>query len=229
MALLLNIDTATSYGAVALSEEGEVICAIENFNQKDHASFLHISIEKLLQSSGKTLSQTSGIVVTLGPGSYTGLRVGLSAAKGLCYALQKPLIGVNTLQAIALAAAQTPLPYTEKPVLFAPMIDARRMEVFTALFDSNNCLFSPPVAEIIDDNFLAVERDNYFIVAAGDGSKKLPATFTNKDFNISSVTHNISHIATIGQTHFENQLFEDVAYCEPFYLKPFFTTAFVKN
>ncbi|HUP13519.1 MAG TPA: tRNA (adenosine(37)-N6)-threonylcarbamoyltransferase complex dimerization subunit type 1 TsaB, partial [Niastella sp.] len=136
--LILNIDTATDQAIVSLSKEGSVIGTLENNAQKDHAAWIQLAINSLLQKHGSAMHQLQAIAVTAGPGSYTGLRVGMATAKGLCFALQIPLITINTLQVMAnaaidqflLKASQMPL-----PLCFCPMIDARRMEVFTAVYD----------------------------------------------------------------------------------------------
>ena len=229
MATLLNIDTATLNGAVAIASDGQVLNKLETYDQKDQAIFLHTAIEEVLHKSGMELPQIDAVVVTIGPGSYTGLRVGLSAAKGLCYALQKPLVAVNTLQATALAAIQQTQPLTNKPVLFVPMIDARRMEVFTAVYNSKNELHIPAAAVIIDPDFFANIRLDNFLVYAGDGSKKLLSSQVEGEYLISNSSHTIHQVAALGEKHYKNGIFENVAYCEPLYLKPFFSTGFVKK
>jgi tRNA threonylcarbamoyladenosine biosynthesis protein TsaB len=229
MALLLHIDTATSYGAVALSNEKNLLATAESKDQKEHATFLHPAIEAVLRNSGTSLSALDAVAVTIGPGSYTGLRVGLAAAKGLCYALQKPLIAVNTLQAMALASSEHPIIGNGKPLLYAPMIDARRMEVFTALYDGQLHTHTDAHALVIDEEVFSKEMNNFFIVFSGDGSKKLKGVLNSNDFVISDAVHTISHVAAIGYDRFLKQQFEDVAYCEPLYVKPFHTTSFVKK
>src|SRR5687767_1657626 len=129
MALILNIDTAMELASICLSDEKEVLSFSENRDQKDHAGWLQPAIKQVMDDAGFSLSELAAIAVTSGPGSYTGLRVGLSSAKGLCFALKLPLITVNTLEAMAQAVP------SEAAALRCPMIDARRMEVFTAIYD----------------------------------------------------------------------------------------------
>ncbi|MBA2250622.1 MAG: tRNA (adenosine(37)-N6)-threonylcarbamoyltransferase complex dimerization subunit type 1 TsaB, partial [Chitinophagaceae bacterium] len=132
MALILNIDTCTENAIVSLANNDVIIGTMNNSNQKDHASFLHTAIKNLLDKSGILISQLNAIAVTAGPGSYTGIRVGMAAAKGLAYALQIPLISLNTLEVIAMCSI---IQSENKDAFFCPMIDARRMEVFTAVYD----------------------------------------------------------------------------------------------
>lgn len=229
MGLLLHIDTATEYGAIAISEGDKVLYAVENNNQKEHASFLHPAINELLAACSIRPQQLDGISVVIGPGSYTGLRVGLSAAKGLCYALQKPLIAVNTLQAIALATQESVNVETTLPILYAPMIDARRMEVFTALYNNANVLHKEAEAVELSGEVFINELQKYFIVACGNGSKKFRNVHSCDNLLIYENLHQIRNVASIADSYFRKKVFENIAYCEPFYLKPFYTTAAVKN
>jgi tRNA threonylcarbamoyladenosine biosynthesis protein TsaB len=229
MALLLHIDTATSYGAVAISNDDDILYAVENSDQKEHAFFLHPAIQQVLERCKLEVKQLDAVSVTIGPGSYTGLRVALSAAKGICYTIQKPLIAVSTLQAIALATSQTVVIDTTLPILYAPMIDARRMEVFTALFTTQNEMYSQPQAMVLDENTYAEDIRGNFIVFSGDGAKKFSNVLSSNNILISNTTHTIGQVASIASRHFKNNTFENIAYCEPFYLKPFYMTGFVKK
>lgn len=230
MPFLLHIDTATEYGAVAISNNDTIIAFRENNDQKEHASFLHPAINAVVKDAGISIKELAAIAVTIGPGSYTGLRVGLTAAKGLCYALQKPLIAVSTLQAMALASIESTVGTNfVKPLLFAPMIDARRMEVYTSLYTSNAEIFSKPQALIINTETFAAEAINYNIIYSGNGSKKLQTVLPADNFFINEVIHSIKHVSIVAYTHFLNNTFENAAYCEPFYLKSFYSPNFVKK
>lgn len=230
MAFLLHIDTATEYGAVAVSHNDTIIAAQENSNQKEHASFVHPAIQAVIKTAGISITELDAIAVTIGPGSYTGLRVGLTAAKGLCYVLQKPLIAVNTLQAMALASIESSTHNNfVKPVLYAPMIDARRMEVYTGLYTNNTDTYNDTQALVIDEKIFAAEAEDYSIVFSGSGSKKLQTVLSADKIIVNDVVHSIRHVAIIAYKHFLNNAFEDVAYCEPFYLKSFYSPAFVKK
>ena len=171
MALILNIDTAFETASVAISRNGEVIAQKQSVTQKEHASFLQPAIKNLWDFSGIQLSEIDAVAVSNGPGSYTGLRVGLSSAKGICYALNKPLILVNTLYIIAFGLKK--IINEDSQTFFCPMIDARRMEVFTALYNYDLQLVRDFESIIVDENFLQREKQNNKIIAGGNGSFKL--------------------------------------------------------
>ena len=136
MSLILNIDTATEKAHVSLSNDAVILQSLYNESQKDHAGFLQPAILRLVKDAAVSLKNIDAVAVTAGPGSYTGLRVGMASAKGICYALQKPLIALNTLEVMAASALYHPGIHAANPVdLFCPMIDARRMEVYTALYN----------------------------------------------------------------------------------------------
>jgi len=218
MSLILNIDTSTEIAMVCLSENGFVITDRVNTNQKDHASFLHVAICELLKKQGLELKALSAIAVTEGPGSYTGLRVGLSTAKGLCYALDKPLILISSLEIIANDARNK---YKEANLLFCPMIDARRMEVFTGLYDHDLRILVKPSAKILDKDFLSNYLNDEKIVFSGNGSMKFQAIMGNKNaifFETNNLSFSISQIST---DRFNSSIFSDLAHSDPQYLKEF--------
>lgn len=229
MPLILNIETATNYASVCISNDSEVIAIEHNSNPKDHASFIQPAIKRLLLESNYLLSSVDAIAISAGPGSYTGLRVGLSTAKGLCYALNKPLILINTLQAMALASVENSkkdsiLYSTKQSVLYCPMIDARRMEVFTALYDESLNLVKPPAAVILDENSFSDELKHHIIIVSGSGSNKFK--ILNKHANIiySTCMSDASHLIFLAQQSYQAKKFSDLVYCEPFYLKAFHNT-----
>ena len=156
MALLLNIDTSLETACISISENGILLSELVNKDQKSHSSFLQPAIKEILQAVHKNVQQIDVVAVTEGPGSYTGLRVGMAAAKGICFALSKPLITINTLEALAATAIGALAP--DAQTLICPMIDARRMEVYTAIYDKELVVVSPPAAIILKANAL----DNYF-------------------------------------------------------------------
>src|SRR5665647_1745116 len=147
MALILNIDTATESAIISISEKDKIIDSVTNSNQKDHASFLQPAIKNLLQKADLSINKLNAIAVTAGPGSYTGLRVGMASAKGLCYALKIPLITINTLEVMALSSLKQ---IHDPSALYCPMIDARRMEVFTAVYDHHLTEIIKPCSMILD-------------------------------------------------------------------------------
>jgi tRNA threonylcarbamoyladenosine biosynthesis protein TsaB len=170
----------------------------------------------MLQRNDFTPNQLEGVAVSIGPGSYTGLRVGLAAAKGLCYALNIPLIAIDTLKVMALAVQD------EAKELICPMIDARRMEVFAAVYDKLLGEKMKAAALIIDESsfeFLLAENK---ILFCGNGSKKLQALLNNKNATFSNNSSNASHLASLAQIWFNKREFADLAYAEPLYIKEFY-------
>jgi len=218
MSLILNIDTSTEIAMVCLSENGIVFTDRVNTNQKDHASFLHVAICELLKKQGIELISLSAIAVTEGPGSYTGLRVGLSTAKGLCYALDKPLILISSLEVIANDARNN---YNESKYLFCPMIDARRMEVFTGLYDHDFRILVKPSATILDKDFLRNYLQENRIVFSGNGSMKFQNILDNKNAIFFETNNLSSSISQLSLVKFNSSIFSDLAHSDPQYLKDF--------
>jgi len=224
MPLLLHIDTATEHAGVCLSRDGIVIGIRENTTLQQHASFLQPAIRDISKETGISLHQLDAVCVTAGPGSYTGLRVGLSSAKGLCYALNKPLILLGTLEVMAYAsiragAAGNLLPNT----LFCPMIDARRMEVFTAAYDSRlQAVLAPGPMVLTTSSFDALAATHH-LVFSGSGSRKFQelAHFMLPSFP--NIQHHASDMIMLAEQAYAGRKFADLAYSEPFYMKEFFT------
>lgn len=226
MALILYIDTATETASVCLAKDGEILALQKNEQQKDHAAWLHVAIDKITADPETALSKTDAVAVTIGPGSYTGLRVGLAAAKGICYALQKPLITVNTLLAMANGAKNNNSKPGHKPIDFlCPMIDARRMEVFTALYTNNLEPVKEPVALILDQNSFAEELVSNRICFFGSGSRKFNALVKSPNARFNTVIYDATAMIGICEELFINKQFADLAYCEPLYLKEFHTVS----
>jgi tRNA threonylcarbamoyladenosine biosynthesis protein TsaB len=228
MALLLNIDTATENASVCLSEENEIISLLESTDQKNHAAFIQPAIANICRTTGYRLKDIDAVSVTAGPGSYTGLRVGLVSAKGLCYALQKPLILINTLEVMASAAVNTyPLPVDT--LLFCPMIDARRMEVFMAVYDDHLQIILPPCAHILTENSFKNELSQHKIVFNGSGSAKAKDYLHHKNAIFTEIPSNASHLAARALIAFREKKYSNLAYSEPIYLKEFYTPAIIKE
>ena len=215
MPIILNIETATKNCSVAIAKDGKtIVCkelATENFS---HAEKLHVFIEQILAESNVQFSELNAVAVSQGPGSYTGLRIGVSSAKGFSYALNIPLIAVDTLQ---LLAKQISIANG----IILPMIDARRMEVFSAMYDSNYNQIRATQAEIIDEGSYHEISETIHLV--GDGIGKFTNTLTDEKF----VFHNkvvypsAKEMSALSFEKFQNSDFVDVAYFEPFYLKDF--------
>ncbi len=220
MSIILQIETATTSCSVALAKDGMVL-ACQELNQRNaHAEVITIFIEKVLQTAGYTYAAIDAIAVSCGPGSYTGLRIGISTAKGLCFALDKPLIAVDTLQAMADGMRIT---LTDQNLLLCPMIDARRMEVYTALFDMAGNNTKTTAAEIIDDHSFAAELASGPVLFFGDGAEKCrEALGQNINARLDgSFANSAIHLSAGALQKFRAGNFEDVAYFEPFYLKDF--------
>lgn len=175
MALILNIDTSTSVCSVALSQEGQVSALKENNEGLNHSLLLGTYIDDILKENHLTVSMLDAVAVSMGPGSYTGLRIGVSMAKGLCYGASKPLIAVNTLQALAESVSKR----IGEDALYCPMIDARRMEVYTAFYDKENHTVVDTKAEIIDENSFQEILQNRIVYFFGNGSTKVQQVLTS--------------------------------------------------
>lgn len=223
MAYILHIDTATEIAQVALAKDGQLIASATHAEQKDHAGFLQPALASLLSEAGIGFAQLAAVAVTDGPGSYTGLRVGMASAKGLCYALQIPLITLGTLHLMA-ASALEQISTAAPDFLLCPMIDARRMEVFTAVFDKKLEIILPPTPLVLEENSLADTFLNHPVYCFGSGAAKFepicpPQVAFLQNFNIS-----MSIFGQISFQLFENQQFSSTAYAEPAYNKAFFST-----
>lgn len=220
MALILQIETATTSCSVALSRDGNTI-AVKELNERNaHASSVTLFIEDVMKAGNYSMKDLDAVSVSMGPGSYTGLRIGVSTAKGLCYALDIPLISVNTLTSMASKMQEQ---YQTREVLFCPMIDARRMEVYTAVFDKALNELQPVEAKIIDSDSFANLLDQNIVVFFGDGALKCKDVLgvnPNAVF-VDDFTNSASDMSKLAFRKFGQKQFEDVAYFEPYYLKDF--------
>jgi tRNA threonylcarbamoyladenosine biosynthesis protein TsaB len=218
MPIILNIETATKNCSVALAKEGKIVACKEIAEQNfSHAEKLHVFIEELLTENQLQFSDLSAIAVSQGPGSYTGLRIGVSSAKGFCYALNIPMIAIDTLQLIA---KQIQI----EDGIIIPMIDARRMEVFTAFYDKNYQQIRNTQAEIIDET--SYQEISEIIHLVGDGTEKFKNTLTDNKFIFHSdvVFPSAKQMTQLSFDKFIKNDFVDVAYFEPYYLKDFVLT-----
>ena len=223
MSVILNIDTATDIAHISLSKAGVILDSLTNKDQKDNVSFLQPAIQKLLKNNFISIQELDAIALSAGPGSYTGLRVGMASAKGLCFALQKPLITISSLEIIAYAAILVaPLPTDSTEVLFCPMIDARRMEVFTALYSQQLETLLEPQAVIIEQDSFAKYLIGNKIFFVGNGAAKWELICKNKNALFPSNVSNPLAMNKLSFKKYENNDFTDIAYSEPSYLKEFF-------
>lgn len=220
MAKILNIETSTRVCSVALSDGDKILAQREKYDTFEHAKILHPFIVDVLSEAGVDYNDLDAVAVSEGPGSYTGLRIGVSAAKGICYAQNIPLIAVSTLQAMAMHAIDE---LNNTDAYFAPMIDARRMEVYSAVFDSSGHQKKNVSAIIIDENSFDDFRMKKNIYYFGDGAEKCREIFKSVD-----ALHwheggfpSAAYMNKLAQAKFSGDDFVDVAYFEPFYLKDF--------
>ena len=219
MALILNIDTAVDVASLCLAKDGEVLSIARNESQKDHAAWLHIGIKEIFEKNGLELRSVDAIAVTGGPGSYTGLRIGMATAKGICFALNKPLISLNTLLVMGNAAKN------ESADLLCPMIDARRMEVFTAIYTKELKIVKDPAAITLNENSFAEYLSNNSICFFGNGSNKFQAIEKSPQAFFSNIKTDASSMISLSEKSFTEKKFADLAYAEPLYLKEFYTPA----
>ena len=226
MSLILNIDTATENAHVSFAKDGQLLKALGSESQKKHASFLQTAIKQLGKTTGINLKDIDAIAITAGPGSYTGLRVGMASAKGLCYALTKPLIAMNTLEILTLSAMQLFADAGEN-VLFCPMMDARRMEVFTAIYKKDLTIYLPPCAMILDEFSFENELSKNKIMFFGSGSAKwkmiCPDNYRDSNAAFENVSILPQSMSNHSNTQFLHKKFSALAYSQPFYLKEFQT------
>jgi tRNA threonylcarbamoyladenosine biosynthesis protein TsaB len=219
MALILNIETAVDVASICLAKDGKNLSIAKNESQKDHASWLHIAIKEIFEKNGLELRSVDAIAVTGGPGSYTGLRIGMATAKGICFALDKPLISLNTLLVMANAAKD------ESADLLCPMIDARRMEVFTAIYRKELNIVKDPAAITLNENSFAEYLSNNSICFFGNGSNKFQAIEKSSQAFFSNIKTDASSMVSLSEKSFTEKKFANLAYVEPLYLKEFYTPA----
>ena len=217
MAIILNIDTALDSAIVCVSENGEILRDAVNNNQKDHASWLHKAIQQIMAESGKTLTNIDAVAVSIGPGSYTGLRVGLSAAKGFCFALNKPLISIGTLEIMANAVEKNIADYV------CPVIDARRMEIFMALYDKYLQEIVPPSALIVETNSFMTILNKGTVLFSGNAINKLRSAIVHPNAIFNNYPVDALHIAQLSAKYYEANKFDNLAYTEPLYIKEFYS------
>ncbi|REA57262.1 tRNA (adenosine(37)-N6)-threonylcarbamoyltransferase complex dimerization subunit type 1 TsaB [Dyadobacter luteus] len=217
---ILSIDTSTRGCSVAVHDSGALLASYDLFADKSSSAMLTSLMESAVKHAGATLADLDAIAVAKGPGSYTGLRVGVSTAKGLCYALDKPLLVINTLEAMAWQV----IPFHSSDLLFCPMIDARRMEVYASIFDAEGKVVSPTEAVIVDENSFHSFLANGKVVFFGDGASKCikvlgqnkNAVFLKADIRPSAMT-----VGALAKDAYAAGNFVNVASFEPYYLKDF--------
>ena len=224
--IILNIDTATEEAGVCLTQDGKVLGVRVNKEQKDHASWVQVAIRELMRDTGLHMRDISAVAVTAGPGSYTGLRVGMATAKGICYALRIPLITENTLKVMTFGARdEFDKDLTGKEnVLFCPMIDARRMEVFAAMYDNELNEIMKPGAIVLDESSFKEALNKYAIIFFGSGSAKWKHLCVHPNAYFAETNcANVSHLGKMATSLYLKRICADVAYENPVYLKEFYS------
>src|SRR5580698_6152146 len=219
MSVILNIDTSMGTAGVCLSMEGRALALAESQDQKNHSSWLHPTIRRLFGETGYRPADLQAVAVTAGPGSYTGLRVGMAAAKGFCYALGIPMITENTLSMMAFAASEQ-LPAID---LLCPMLDARRMEVFTAIYKKDLSIILPATAMIIDENSFSSYLLNHEMSFFGEGSDKCKQVISAPNAAFVDIAFNVGYLGILSFYRYLQGEFTGVAYSEPAYTKEFYT------
>lgn len=231
MSRILLIETATEVCSAAIAVDGQVVAIEEESHALNHAALLTLQIGACAQKSGIPLAELDAVAVSRGPGSYTALRVGASVAKGICYALDKPLIAIDTLLALAWACREATEPSAVHPppsTVYIPMLDARRQEVWMAVFDHDLRVLAPEQPLIIEnDLFENVIRKavpnagEAVLIVAGNGSEKLKNVSPPENVVFSFVKNcSAKHLSFLAEQFFQRADFQDVAYFEPFYMKP---------
>lgn len=220
MTVILHLETATKNCSVSLSVDGSWVGTVENATENySHSEKLHLFIDQLLKEAQLSPQQLSAVAISKGPGSYTGLRIGVAAAKGMCYALDIPLIALDTLQILTQRAI------TEKPMYLIPMLDARRMEVYTAIYDNKGVLVKPTWAEVLEEHsFFSTVKDQPCTVF-GEGANKFVRESKLNFIHLEALQFPSSKdMVSLAFDKFKKEAFESLAYFEPYYLKEFMTT-----
>lgn len=249
MPIILSIETSTKACSAAIHQDGKLLSVSELYNEKSSSGMLTTLIEHVVKTASLKLNEIDAIAVAKGPGSYTGLRIGVSTAKGLCFTLEKPLIAINTLEAMAYSmvnvkhlifddgylveniqtsTSNRSVGRIQHSTLLVPMLDARRMEVYCAVYEANTLeLIEPTQAKVIDETSFADLLENHQIIFFGDGAEKCRATLggsSNAVFLTQTIFPSAKSIGALATRAFEQQQFENVADFEPFYLKEFVGT-----
>ena len=222
MSFILHIDTTTKLCSVAVAKEGILVSIKEEYDEQyAHAEKLNLFIEEALRAAHITLKDLSAIAASMGPGSYTGLRIGVASAKGLCYGLNIPLISTETLLNLAYGCRSKIKQQLQGGDVLIPMLDARRMEVYSQIFDAQFNQIREIKAEIIDENsFSEFKQQQVFLF--GDGAQKCAAILKKDNIHfVDEIQTSAKYMIVQAHQKFEKGAFEDVAYFEPFYLKDF--------
>ncbi len=230
MGLIINIETATNVCSVAIANNGELISFRESLTDKSHSALLGVFVEEILKENKIPVSQLDAIAVSKGPGSYTGLRIGVSTAKGLCYGGNIPLISLNTLKIMTFGLINNhflnKISFTSTDnILLCPVIDARRLEVFTAIYDHLNNTIEDTNAKIIKSTSYEKYLKKKKLIFFGTGANKCSKIIENKNaIFIENFNTSARYMISLSEEAYNKKKFENVAYFEPYYLKDFIAT-----
>ncbi len=228
MANILLLETATEVCSAGLSVDGKIIAFREQREGFSHSELLTVFSGQLLEEAGWGTNKLDAVCVSSGPGSYTGLRIGVSVAKGICYAMDIPLLAVSTLDTLAGHVAMTVCPTLLPPghtVWLCPMLDARRLEVYTALYDREGMRRTPIQAQIIHQNSFSGDLENHTILFFGNGAAKCKTLITDKNaLFLDGIHASARFMSSLAEDKYNKQDQEDVSCFEPFYLKDFVAT-----
>ena len=225
MARILLLETSTATLSVALSADGQVVQERICTEPRQQASLAAPLVKDVLDAAGLTVADCDAVCVSKGPGSYTGLRVGVSTAKGLCFGTGIPLIAVGTLDVLVAGAKAGP----DRPSRIVPMIDARRMEVYTAVFSPEGKQLTPVEAKVVGPESFADELAQGPVLFIGDGALKCREVLSSPNATFREADPLARHMSALAEAAWQEKRFEDLAYFEPFYLKDFIATVSRKN
>lgn len=222
--IILHIETSTNICSIAISENGQCLFSKSDSEGMNHAALLSVFIAEAMEFLNSVSKKLDAIAVSSGPGSYTGLRIGISTAKGLCYGLDIPLIAVSTLEVLTVNALQ--VAEITDDTLLCPMIDARRMEVYAAFYNADGIIQREISADIIDENSYSEILESHSVYFFGNGAEKCKTTLTHPNAKFIDGMYPLAeNMIILAEKAYNEKKFVDVAYFEPFYLKEFYTTA----
>ncbi len=226
MANIICIETSTEVCSVALSIDGQCVWEKKQLTGQAHSVLLASYLQEMQEYTKNNDIKIDAVAVSSGPGSYTGLRIGVSTAKGLCYGMDVPLLSIDTLKVISVSAIEKLTPGNiEKEAYFCPMIDARRMEVYTSFYNKELNQIQKTAADIIDENSYKELLNNHIIYFFGNGAGKCKNTLTHPNARfLDEINPLASKMASLAESAYQEKDFKDVAYFEPIYLKDFIAT-----
>lgn len=226
--VILSIETSTNTCSVALSKGNRCLDTRISNDEKSHASLLTVFIDEILKKNSIDPKQIDAVAVSMGPGSYTGLRIGVSAAKGICYGADAKLIAINTLEIMAMEMME--ISGTESSAVYVPMIDARRMEIYSAFYNQSRQLIKDISADIIDENSYSEYYLHNKMFIGGNGATKCKEILTSDNvILLDNIYAKAEKMIPLAFEKYNNSQFEDIAYFEPFYLKDFVVTKSTKK